>query len=261
MSDYPRRIITLIGESVVGFTNAKDNEIILSQISEKGYNTLKMEELLGIHAKADQKFHEFEVKIGERIQAMLDLDAKFAEEMNYYANDRKLTFHIFGSEQDRGIRSQLGIDMLLKRSLHGFLEQAQQFYETILAKKEISDRVKEFLITTDKVQERLNGLKALRILEDLSENKKGLAAIALKERNESYKELRTAWQKFKTVCLIVFENNLEHLKMLNIRPPAVRTKKSAEPEPPPPPTPPVPPAPPAPPVPPAPPEPPAPPTA
>jgi len=127
MSDYPRRIITLIGDSVVGFTNAKDNEIILSQISEKGYNTLKMEELLGIHSRADQKFHEFEVKIGERIQAMLDLDAKFAEEMNYYANDRKLTFHIFGSEQDRGIRSQLGIDMRLKRSLHGFLEQAQQF--------------------------------------------------------------------------------------------------------------------------------------
>jgi len=257
MSDYPRRIITLIGDSVVGFTNAKDNEIILSQISEKGYNISKMEELLGIHSRADQKFHEFEVKNGERIQAMLDLEAKFAEEMNYYANDRKLTFHIFGSEQDRGIRSQLGIDMRLKRSLHGFLEQSQQFYKTILEKKEISDRVKEFLITTDKVQERLNGLKALRILEDLLENKKGLAAIALKERNESYKELRTAWQKFKTVCLIVFENNLEHLKMLNIRPPAVRTKKSAEPEPPTPPAPPVPPVPPAPPVPPVPPVPPA----
>jgi hypothetical protein len=63
----------------------------------------------------------------------------------------------------------------------------------------------------------------LRILEDLSENKKGFAAIALKERTDSYNQLRIAWHKFKTVCLIVFKKNQEHLKMLNIRPPAVRT--------------------------------------
>jgi hypothetical protein len=228
MSTYPKRIVTLIADSLVGFTNAKDNEIIISQISEKSYNIAKMEELLGINTKADQKFHEYEVKNGERIQAILDLEAKFAEEMNYYANDRKLTFHIFGSEQDRGIRNQLGIDMRLKRSLDGFLEQAQQFYETLLNKKEILARLDEFSMTAEKAQERINGLKALRVLEDLLETKKGLAAIALKERNESYKELRTAWQKFKTVCLIVFENNQEHLKMLNVKPPAARTTKKAE---------------------------------
>ncbi|MCX6584938.1 MAG: hypothetical protein NT166_32600 [Candidatus Aminicenantes bacterium] len=249
----PKRIITLIGDSSVGFTNAKDNEIILNQIIEKGYNSTKMDDLLGLNTLADQKFHAFEVKHGERIQATLDLEAKLTEEMNNYANDRKLAFHIFGSEQDIAIRNQLGIDMPLKQNFNGFLEQSQQFYDTILKKKEILARLDEFAMTAEKIQERLNGLSALRILNDIQETKKGFAAIALTERAESYDQLRIAWGKFKTVCLITFEKSQEHLKMLNIRPPAVRTKKTAEPEPPTPPIPPVPPAPPVPPVPPAPP--------
>jgi hypothetical protein len=224
MDVMPKRIITMIGDSLVGFNNAKDNEIILSQISEKGYNSSKMERLLGINTLADQKFHEFEVKHGERIQATLDLEAKLTEEMNNYANDRKLAFQIFGSDADIAIRNQLGIDMTLKKSFNGFIEQAQQFYETILKKKEILARFDEFAMTADKIQERLNGLKALRVLNDIQEKKKGEAAIARKERTDSYQELRIAWQKFKTVCLIKFENNPEHLKMLNIKPPAVRTK-------------------------------------
>jgi hypothetical protein len=225
MDVNPKKIITLIGDSSVGFTNAKDNEIILSQISEKGYSTSKMDDLLGLNSKTDQKFHDFGVKHGERIQATLDLEAKLTEEMNHYANDRKLAFHIFGSEADIGIRNQLGIDMILKKNFNGFIEQAQQFYETILKKKEILARLDEFAMTAEKVQERLNGLTAVRVLNDVQEAKKGAAAIARKERTEAYQELRIAWGKFKTVCLIKFEKNQEHLKMLNIRPPAARTKK------------------------------------
>jgi len=220
----PKRIITLIGDSFVGFNNAKDNEFILSQISEKGYNSDKMDALLATNTNADQKFHNFEVKIGERIQATLDLEAKLTEEMNYYANDRKLAFKTFGGEEDLAIRNQLGIDVPLKKSFNGFIEQSQQFYDTILKKKEILERVAEFLMTAAKIQERLNGLHAFRVLNDLQEQSKGDAAIAKKERNETYRALRIVWGKFKTVCLIVFENNQEHLKKLNIRPPAVRTK-------------------------------------
>ncbi|MDQ1273827.1 MAG: hypothetical protein QG591_2457 [Planctomycetota bacterium] len=225
MNVNPKTIITLIGESSVGFTNAKDNEIILNQIIEKGYNSAKMDVLLALNAKADEKYHNFEVKHGERIQATLDLEAKLTEEMNYYANDRKLAFQVFGGEQDIAIRNQLGIDMPLKKSLYGFIEQAQQFYETIFKKKEILSRLDEFAMTAEKIQLRLNGLSALRVLDDIQENKKGLAAIARRERTESYDELRIAWGKFKTVCLIVFKKNQEHLKMLNIKPPAVRTTK------------------------------------
>jgi hypothetical protein len=224
MNATPTKIITLIGDSLIGFTNAKDNEIILSQISEKGYSSSKMEQLLGLNTLADEKFHEFEVKDGERIQAILDFEAKYTEEMNYYTSDRKLAFQIFGSEADRAIRNQLGIDMLLKKNLNGFIEQAQQFYGTNLKKKEILSRLDEFAMTEEKIKERLNGLSALRVLDDIVETKKGFAAIALRERTESYDELRIAWYKFKTVCLIVFKKNQEHLKMLNIRPPAARTK-------------------------------------
>ncbi|MDQ1353640.1 MAG: hypothetical protein QG657_3946 [Acidobacteriota bacterium] len=225
MNATPTKIITLIGDSLIGFTNAKDNEIILSQISEKGYSSSKMEQLLGINTLADEKFHEFEVKDGERIQAILDFEAKYTEEMNYYTSDRKLAFQIFGGEADRAIRNQLGIDMLLKKNLNGFIEQAQQFYGTNLKKKEILSRLDEFAMTEEKIKERLNGLAALRVLDDIVETKKGQAAVALKERTESYDKLRVAWHKFKTVCLIKFEKNQEHLKFLNIKPPAVRTTK------------------------------------
>ncbi len=33
MTAYPKKIVTLIGDSSVGFTNAKDNDIIQSQIA------------------------------------------------------------------------------------------------------------------------------------------------------------------------------------------------------------------------------------
>lgn len=55
------------------------------------------------------------------------------------------------------------------------------------------------------------------------------AAIALKERNESFEELKTEWLKFGTACSIAFKDKPEYLKILNVdQPLRFRSKNDTE---------------------------------
>ena len=226
MSSHPRAIVKLVGESGVGFNNAKTHTEIKEKITARGYNDVKLDALLDLNGRLDRKYHEYEVKHGEQLEVTRQLEEIFQVEMDHYSLHRKMAFHVFPGDQYKGIRSQLGIDEKHKDSFDGFIEQAKQFYDTAQKKPEILAGMAEFAVSSETLQERLDALEAMRRLNEVQESKKGEAKIARKERDDLYYELRDEWSKFRTVCLFVFKNNPEYLKILNIEPYAKRTAKT-----------------------------------
>lgn len=229
MTVYPKLIIRLVGISGVGFNNAKNHAEIKAQIAGLGYDEVKLDALLALNSRTDVKYHEYEIKHGEQLHATKELEAAFDEEMSFYSDYRRIAFQVFPGEEYNGIRSQLGIDDEIKRTFDGFIEQSKQYYDTTNKKSEILLPLGEFGVTAEKMQARLDGLERLRRLNEVQERKKGEAALALKERNDSFEELKTEWLKFGTACHIAFKDNPEYLKILNVdQPLRFRSKNDNE---------------------------------
>jgi vacuolar-type H+-ATPase subunit I/STV1 len=227
MSAYPKAIENLIGVSGVGFSNAKTNSEINSRIISFGYNEARLDELLNLNARTDVKYHEYEVLHGEQLHLTRQLEEKLNAEIGYYVTYRKLASRIFPGEENKGIRSQLGLDEDIKRAFDSIIEQCKQFYDTTVKKPEIMQVFSEFAVTVETFQERLNELERLRQLNQDQEVAKGKAMVARKLRDDLYQELRTAWTNFTTVCRFVFKGNEEYLRMVNVMPFTARTSKSA----------------------------------
>jgi hypothetical protein len=231
MSSYPKIIVRLIGISGVGFNNAKNTDEIKAQLVPLGYDDAKLDAMLELNSRMDETFHTYETKYGEQLHATRALEEKFKEEMTHYLGYRRMASLIFTGLKDKGIRSQLGIDVKTKTSFNPFIEQAKQFYDVVVKKPEILARLSEFGVTLEKMQERLDEFNVLRRLDEDQESKKGAALGARKERDEAFNSLGTAWTKFRTACGIVFKENPDHRKALNADEPIKLPQKTTVEEP------------------------------
>jgi hypothetical protein len=234
MTSYPKAIVRLIGISGVGFNNAKNHDEIKAQLVPMGYDEAKLDALLEFNSRLDAAYHVYETKHGEQLHATRALDEKFNEEMAHYLDYRRLASLVFAGFEDNGIRSQLGIDVKTKTSFNPFIEQARQFYDVVVKKTAILERLSEFGVTAEQMQERFDEFNVLRRLNEDQESKKGAALGARKERDAAYKLLGTAWLKFRTACGIVFKENPDYRKTLNadepVHPPQKTTaEKPVEP--------------------------------
>jgi len=227
MSAYPKLIERLIGESNVGFTNARNNSEINEKVISFGYTEVRLDELLDLNNRTDGKYHDYERLYGEQLHLTRQLQAKLDEEIGYYTTYRKLAFKVFPGEENKGIRSQLGIDNKMKDSFDGMVEQCKQFYDTAMKKSEIMAGFSEFAVTDQTFRERMDGLELLRQLNREQEEAKGAAMVVRKLRDDLYHELRTEWSKFVTICRFIFKDNDEYLRMLNVSPRTSRTRKVA----------------------------------
>jgi hypothetical protein len=225
MPIYPKLILKLVEESGVGFSNAKTNEEIKGKISQYGYDDARLDELLALNARTVEKLQAFESLSGEQLDATRKLNELYESEYNQYSVFRQIANKLFVGEEYKGLRSQLGIDVDIKTNFEGVIEQAKQFYEGAMKNQDRLQGVLKISLTNERIQERLNAFSILKNLNDAQESAKGKAKAARKDRDESYLELRTAWENFKIVCRHLFKDNDEHLKILNIKPKKKKTGK------------------------------------
>jgi hypothetical protein len=225
MPIYPKLILKLVEESGVGFSNAKTNEEIKIKISQYGYDDARLDELLALNARTVEKLQAFESLSGQQLDATSKLDEKYQSEYNQYSVFRQIANKVFVGEEYKGLRSQIGIDVDIKTNFEGVIEQAKQFYEAAMKNQDRLEGILKISLTSEKIQERLNAFSVLKNLNDAQESAKGKAKAARKERDESYLELRKAWENFKIVCRHLFKDNDEYLKILNIKPKKKKTIK------------------------------------
>jgi hypothetical protein len=236
MKTSPKFILRLIEESGIGFNNARNKPEIKERISPY-YNEALLDELINLNKEAAAKFQEFERLHGEQLEASVNLEKFYEKEEHHYSVFRKGAKRKYSGEEFKGLRSQLGIDVPLKRTLEGFIEQATQFYtcSSTTDVKEV-DRIKPFIgytLTNEKALERLKAIEELTRLNEVQAKAMGEAMVARNDRDETTTELRKAWQNFKEYNQNEFRDNEEYLKILSIKPLKKRVgKKEGQTQPP-----------------------------
>ena len=227
MRSNPKTIEKLLEVSGVGFNNAKTHEEIKTEIAAHGYTEAKIDEMLTIHANLAAKYQEYEKLSGQQLDFTKEKDELFEVERSHYSFFRQMIAKAYSTAEYKGLRSQLGIDKKIRARFEGFIEQASQFYEGASNNQEIlkSKILLTVELTPESIQARLKALSDLRKKNEDQESIKGKARVARNERDETYRDLRIAWENFKISCRTLFKKREEYLTILNIKP-----KKKPSPE-------------------------------
>ncbi len=236
MRTSPKLILRLIEGSGIGFNNAKNKPEIKEKISQY-YNEALLDELINLNQGAVKQFLEYERLYGEQLEASVNLKKSYEKEKHHYWVFRGGAKRKYSGEEFKGLRSRLGIDVPVRKTLEGFIEQAVQFYEcsSTIDLKEM-DRLTPFIgytLTSEKATERLKEIALLKVLNEVQEKAIGDARVGRNARDEICDKLRKAWQNFKDYCRNEFRDNEEYLKILNIKPLKKRVVKQEEPSQPP----------------------------
>ncbi len=226
-------ILKLLEDSSVGFTNAKKYDGIKAKIKDFGYSDAKLDELLSLNKTVEANYQAHEQYHGKKQEASDKLAAMVKEERNSYSVYRQVARRMFEGDENKGIRSQLGLDVDLRKTFEGMIAQFIQFYQGMLEMPANREKLRGPLgadLTDVQIQVRLQAVEELKRLNEEQEGAKGKAKVARKDRDMSYRDLRKAWENFKSVCRNVFRDNPEHLKTLKINEKKTGTvkKKPAE---------------------------------
>ena len=220
MHSNPKKIEELLEVSGVGLNNAKTHEEIKKEIVAHGYTEAKIDEMLTIHANLTAKYQEYERLSGQQLDFTKEKDELFEVERSHYSFFRQMIAKAFSTAEYKGLRSQLGIDKKIRARFEGFIEQASQFYEGAANNQEIlkSKPLLTVELTPESLETRLKALSDLRKKNEDQESIKGKARVARNERDETYRNLRIAWESFKISCCMLFKKRAEYLTILNIKP-------------------------------------------
>ena len=98
MAIYPKLIEKLIGETNVGFNNAKTNTEIKERILKYGCDDQKLDELLKLIPITQDSYREYERLSGEQQKATKNMEALLKSEKSHYSLARKIALRVFNNE-------------------------------------------------------------------------------------------------------------------------------------------------------------------
>jgi hypothetical protein len=241
-----KKILTLLEDTQVGFSNAKTEEAIKEKLIPEGYDDARLDELLAINTLLRTRYQAYEHLSAQQLKATDKLMEAFQKELQEYSTSRQISRKTFSDDMYRGLRSEFGLDQRIRTDYEGFIEQATQYYEASLKNQEAfqEKRTLTARLSSETIMSKLADLEALKQLNTAQENAKGKANVAREERDSSYFELRMYWENFKISCRNIFREHKEYLKILKIKPkkkrkPEVPEETPGEPDTPPAPSPPV----------------------
>jgi hypothetical protein len=191
---------------------AKKDHNIKSELNSFGYSAKRMREGELLYEQAadlyKKKFVEYNLEKPD------DFFSLWKSAYEYYLQ----LIHIsrYALQSDRNAFIQLGLAGPRKTSLSGWLSQANQYYINALSNPTICEKLKEFGITKEKLE---NGKKQLDTVE--------VAIVSRNLGNGEFRKLSLEYDKaidkmeswfatFNTVSRIIFENKPQLLNKLRV---------------------------------------------
>lgn len=229
MDAQERSIETLIDDTRIMIQNSLNQSEIKVVVNGIGYNETALHQAESLNTQADAKYLECRHKIGEQIEATRNFQGKFREEVIQYLDYRKLAKRTLRGKKYEGLREKLGIESLPRRTISGFIEDALRFYHGAINSGTIMERLGTFSITMEKLQERLTGIAAMKVLDEKQEAVRGIVQVLREERDKLCEELRIWKSDFKIAVRIAFKDNPQYMEILRIKPIAPRTIKKTPP--------------------------------
>lgn len=195
------------------FENALKDKKIKSELKNFGYSSEKISEGKVLFEKANVLFHK------NFIEYNLENSDEFQKIWNrayeYYIQLIHISRIILQKERNEFM--QLGLAGPRKKSLSGWLSQANQFYVNALSNPGICKKLEEYGITKEKLEQ---GKKQLDTVEVAIVSRNNIESDTRKislEFDQAIDNLESWIYNFNTLSRVIFENNPQLLGKLKIK--------------------------------------------
>lgn len=204
----------LLYDAQVAIDNALTNEQILAALSNFGYTAERIQQGKALYTKALNAQTTQQMEAGEQKSATAELEANRAVAHTTYMRFVKIARVAF--KRNAGIATQLDLGGDRKRSLAGWLAQANQFYTNALANPAVLEGLGNFGITQKKLQAGLAEVNAVETSNLTQEKEKGDAQAATQTRDKALDALQEWLSDYLAIAKVALEDNPQLLEALGV---------------------------------------------
>lgn len=209
-----RSIDTLLGEAQLAIDNALNNPQILKYLSDFGYTSAKIQQGKKLYTVAASAQLTQQAEAGGQISATTGVNDAWETAKKSYSRMMKIARVAF--KRNSGVATQLDLNGTRKKSLFGWLAQANQFYQNALGNQAVLAGLKEFGITEQKLRAGLAELAVIEKANLVQEKEKGEAQSATQKRDAALDELQDWLSDYLAIAKVALEDDPQLLEGLGV---------------------------------------------
>ncbi len=206
-------IDTLLSDAQLAIDNALNNPTILN-LSNFGYTSAKIQQGKKLYTIAATAQLAQQHEAGGQVSATTVVNDAWETAKKTYSRMIKVTRVAF--KRNSGVAVQLGLNGGRKKSLSGWLAQANQFYQNALGDKAVLTGLKEFGITEQKLKAGLAELAVVETANLVQEKEKGEAQAATQTRDAALDELQDWLSDYLVIAKVALEDDPQLLEGMGI---------------------------------------------
>jgi hypothetical protein len=201
--------------SLIAIENSQLSEEIKTAINGIGYDAISIQVGLDLHSVFARSIQEH---IAARLnQSAATKRARIALHMALDVYQGLVNLFRVTFENDKDIMSELGLYGDRDHTTSGFIVQSTHFYNTLLTKDKIYNRITKFQITKEMLQADLNLVRDFEVANREKIDARGVYQRATAARNEAYHALRHWMKEFEKSCRIVLKDKPQLCERLGFR--------------------------------------------
>ncbi|MEL7038077.1 MAG: hypothetical protein AAFO04_21035 [Cyanobacteria bacterium J06592_8] len=208
-------INSLLNSAQVTIDNALNNPEIQAYLNEYNYTAERIQTGKTLYETALAAQQKQQAEYGEQLSATAALNE--ARSIAHKSYMRLVKIARIAFKNNPGIATELGLNGRRKKSLSGWLLQAQQFYTNALNSTEVMNGLAEYGITEEKLKAAQTEMLAVEAANNAQEQEKGEAQDATKQRDQAIDLLDDWLSDFIAIARIALEDRPQLLEILGIQ--------------------------------------------
>jgi hypothetical protein len=201
--------------ALIAIENSQVSEEIKSAIGNMGFDATRIQVGLDLHSVFARSIQDHIAARLNQFAATKRARIALTVAFDVYLGLVNLFRTTFENEQD--IMQELGLLGVRDHTTSGFIVQSTHFYNTLLTKDKIYNRIAKFQITKEMLQADLNLVRAFEVANREKMDARGVYQRATAARNEAYKALKHWMKEFEKTCRIVLKDKPQLCERLGFR--------------------------------------------
>jgi len=210
----PIPIDEFLGSVQVALANVTANNTIKTALADFGYTDDRMAQGQALYNTALTAQHQQKAEYADQISATDALNQTW--ETAHASYMRLVKVARVALKDNAGALTRLGLNGKRKRSLSGWLLQAQQFYTNLLNAPDLVEAMKQFGMTPAKLKAAQAEALAVEAANQAQEKEKGEAQNSTKTRDAALDALNDWFSDFVAIARVALEESPQLLESLGI---------------------------------------------
>jgi hypothetical protein len=207
-------IDTLLNSAHIAITNSLTNHQIQSYLSEFGYTPERIQQGKLLYDAALAAHQQQRADYGDQKSATTALTQAWDTARKSYIRYVKVARIAF--KDNAGVATRLELEGDRKKALSGWLAQATQFYTNLLNAPELLNQLREYGITSEKLQAGQAEVQAVVTANLSQKTEKGDAQTATQTKGKAIADLKAWMSNFTAIARLALENDRQLLQGLGI---------------------------------------------